>query len=77
MEKSSHPGYSFWMPIEKIPWFFCVHFDKIENWLKFLYILFLSLKIRGKLNWHPAVTLSAELHFKMFKNSGSGEIQER
>jgi hypothetical protein len=53
---------------------FRVNFTKIENWSKCLYILILSEEILRKLNCNPALTLSAELHFKMLKNSGSGGV---
>ncbi len=46
--------------------------DLISSRNPIITVRVLSLKKSQKLNRNPVLALSAELHFKMFKNSGSG-----
>ncbi len=52
---------------------FYINFNRPEKWSKsYSYCTSFIIKNIIKLNWNPVLALSAELNFKMFQNSGSG-----
>ncbi len=57
---------------------FYSNFNRLEKWLKsYNYSKSFIIKNIIKLIWNPGLALSAELHFKMFKNSGSVRSAKR